>query len=360
MSRTAPKVTLSDADRQQLTTWANGASTPYRLVQRAHIVLMAATGARDIDIARQLRMSRPTVHLWRKRYLTRGLKGIEKDETRPGRKAALSAAQIKSVVDRTLHTKPVGATHWSIRTMSEAMGLSRMAIQRIWSAHNIKPHLVETFKLSRDKRFVEKLKDVVGLYMNPPEHALVLSFDEKSQIQALDRSQPILPLRPGIPERQTHDYKRHGTTTLFTALNTLDGTVIAKCSSRHRHQEFIKFLNQIDRETPSELAIHLIADNYATHKHERVKNWLKRHKRFHFHFIPTSSSWLNLVERWFREITTKRIRRGSFQNVEQLIRAIEEYVAHNNANPKPFKWTATADKILAKIAKCKEALGTLH
>ncbi|MEQ1887517.1 MAG: IS630 family transposase [Bryobacteraceae bacterium] len=360
MSRTAPTVTISDDDRRQLTTWANGASTAYRLVQRAHIVLMAATGARDIDIARQLRTSRPTVHLWRKRYLAFGLKGIEKDQTRPGRKVALTAAQIKSVVDRTLHTKPPNATHWSIRTMSGATGHSRMAIQRIWSAHNLKPHLVETFKLSRDKRFVEKLKDVVGLYMNPPENALVLSFDEKSQIQALDRSQPILPLRPGIPERQTHDYKRHGTTTLFTALNILDGTVIAKCSSRHRHQEFIKFLNQIDRETPADLGIHLIADNYATHKHEQVKNWLKRHKRFQIHFIPTSSSWLNLVERWFREITTKRIRRGSFQSVEQLIQAIEEYVAHNNANPKPFVWTATADKILAKIAKCKEALGTLH
>ena len=321
---------------------------------------MAANGDRDIDIAFKLQTSRPTVHLWRKRFLKLGLKGIEKDQTRPGRKAALSAVQIKAVVDRTLQTKPPAATHWSIRTMAEATGLSRMAIQRIWSAHNLKPHLVETFKLSRDKRFVEKLKDVVGLYLNPPEHALVLSFDEKSQIQALDRSQPILPLRKGIPERQTHDYKRHGTTTLFTALNILDGTVIAKCSSRHRHQEFIRFLNQIDRETPSELAIHLIADNYATRKHDSVKSWLKRHKRFHIHFIPTSSSWLNLVERWFREITTRRIRRGTFDSVPQLIQAIEEYVAHNNAHPKPFVWTATADKILAKIAKCKEALGTLH
>jgi transposase len=360
MSRTAPSVTVSQSDRVQLEAWAKSGSRAFRLVQRARIVLMAADGEKDIDIARKLRTSRPTVHLWRRRYRALGLNGIQQDATRPGRKPALSAATVKSIVDRTLQTKPPAATHWSIRTMSEASGLSRMSVQRIWTAHNLKPHLVRTFKLSRDKRFVEKLKDVVGLYLNPPENALVLSFDEKSQIQALDRTQPILPLRPGIPERQTHDYKRNGTTTLFAALNILTGLVISRCSKRHRHQEFIRFLNQIDKETPKELTIHLIADNYATHKHERVKRWFKRHSRFHIHFIPTSSSWLNLIERWFREITVKRIRRGTFNSVPQLIEAIEEYVAHNNKNPKPFIWTATVEKILAKIAKCKEALGTLH
>ena len=360
MSRTAPVVVVSDSDRAQLEEWSRSTTVQFRLVQRARIILMAADGERDVDIARRIRTSRQTVHLWRRRFLTAGLKGIEKDHTRPGRKPALTPRQVKDVVDRTLHTKPEAATHWSVRTMSDATGLSRMAIQRIWSAHNLKPHLVETFKLSKDKRFVEKLQDVVGLYLDPPDHALVLSFDEKSQIQALNRSQPILPLRPGVPERQTHDYKRNGTTTLFAALNILDGTVISKCSSRHRHQEFIRFLNQIDRETPSELEIHLIADNYATHKHDKVKNWLKRHKRFHIHFIPTSSSWLNLVERWFREITVKRIRRGSFDSVPQLVSAIEEYVVYNNEHPKPFVWTATVGKILTKIAKCKEALGTLH
>jgi transposase len=360
MSRVAKPVILGTGARETLQAWAQGTATPYRLVVRARVVLLAADGMSDKDIARKQRISAPTVRLWRKRFRELGIAGLETDRPRSGRPSTLTSEDIKTVVESTLHSKPTAATHWSTRLMSEATGLPRMAIQRIWSAHNLKPHLVRTFKLSKDKRFVEKLHDVVGLYMNPPENAIVFSFDEKSQIQALDRTQPILPLRPGIPERQTHDYKRNGTTTLFAAMNILDGTVIGKCSAQHRHQEFIRFLNLIDRQTPPQLSIHLIADNYATHKHPAVKRWLTRNKRFHFHFIPTSSSWLNMIERWFREITTQRIRRGTFHSVPQLIDAIKEYVAHNNANPKPFVWTATPEAILAKIAKVKETLGTLH
>ena len=244
--------------------------------------------------------------------------------------------------------------------MAKAQGISRMAVQRIWDRYGLKPHLTKTFKLSGDKHFVEKLYDVVGLYLNPPDKALVLCVDEKSQIQALDRTQPGLPIKKGRCGTMTHDYKRHGTTTLFAALSLLDGKVIGDCMARHRHQEFIRFLNKIDAETPSHLDLHLIVDNYATHKHPRVKAWMRRHPRFHIHFIPTSSSWLNLVERWFREITDKRIRRGSFHNVAELIAAIEDYLKCHNQNPRVFVWKASADSIMTKIAKCKEALGTLH
>src|SRR3990167_3250 len=251
-------------------------------------------------------------------------------------------------------------THWSTRSMAKALGVSKATVCRIWQQHNLKPHLVETFKLSRDKQFVEKLQDIVGLYLNPPDKALVLCVDEKSQIQALDRTQLLLPLRPGIPARQTHDYTRHGTTTLFAALSMLDGKVIGDCMPRHRHQEFIRFLQLINVQTPLDLDLHLIVDNYGTHKHPRVHSWLKRHPRFHLHFIPTSSSWLNLVERWFREITDKQIRRGSFQNVPSLVAAIQEYIDTHNQNPKVFIWSAPAERIMNKIAKCKEALETLH
>ena len=244
--------------------------------------------------------------------------------------------------------------------MAKAQGISRMAVQRIWDRYGLKPHLTKTFKLSGDKHFVEKLYDVIGLYLNPPDKALVLCVDEKSQIQALDRTQPGLPIKKGRCGTMTHDYKRHGTTTLFAALSLLDGKVIGDCMPRHRHQEFIRFLNKIDAETPSHLDLHLIVDNYATHKHPRVKAWMRRHPRFHIHFIPTSSSWLNLVERWFREITDKRIRRGSFHNVAELIAAIEDYLKCHNQNPRVFAWKASADTIMTKIAKCKEALGTLH
>jgi transposase len=360
MSRTAPPIILTDAERTVLEGWANSRSLPHRQVVRAQIVTLAARGVAGKDIAATLGISRPTVQLWRGRFLALRTAGLEKDAPRPGRKPRISPAKIRQVVEATLHSTPPNATHWSTRSMAAAQGLSEATIRRIWKQHNLKPHLLETFKLSRDKHFVEKLQDIVGLYLNPPDKALVLCVDEKSQIQALDRTQPLLPLRPGVPARQTHDYKRNGTTTLFAALSMLDGKVIGDCMPRHRHQEFIRFLKRIDAETPPGLNLHLIVDNYGTHKHARVKSWLARHPRFHMHFTPTSSSWLNLVERWFREITEKRIRRGSFHNVRALIEAINEYLDNHNQNPRVFVWSAPVERILAKIAKCKEALDALH
>jgi len=360
MSRTAPAILLDESERTTLELWSRSRSLPLRQVLRAKIVLMAADGVTNQDIATALNQSRPTVQLWRERFLALRLTGLEKDAPRPGRKPRIPPAKIRSVIDATLHTTPPNATHWSTRTMAKAQRLSEASIRRIWRMHNIKPHLVETFKLSRDKQFVEKLTDVVGLYLNPPDKALVLCVDEKSQIQALDRTQALLPLRPGIPARQTHDYTRHGTTTLFAALSMLDGKVIGDCMPRHRHQEFIRFLKKIDAQTPAELDLHLIVDNYATHKHPRVKSWFKRHPRFHLHFTPTSCSWLNMVERWFREITEKRLRRGSFSSLSDLISAINHYVENHNQNPQVFVWSAPVEKILAKIAKCKEALDALH
>ena len=330
------------------------------MVERAEIVLRAAEGQQSQAIASEMNLARPTVQLWRDRFAKQGLSGIEKDAPRPGRKPKLAAARVRRVIQATLETTPPNATHWSLRTMAKAQGISRMAVQRIWAGHGLKPHLIETFKLSSDPRFVEKLVDVVGLYLDPPDRALVLCVDEKSQIQALDRTRPLLPLRPGLPARQTHDYVRHGTTTLFAALSMLDGHVIATCMRRHRHAEFLQFLRKLDHETDPALDLHLIVDNYCTHKHANVIRWLRRHPRFHLHFIPTSASWLNLVERWFREITDKRIRRGSFRNVRQLIDAISAYIEHHNKNPEPFVWSAPVERILAKIAKCKEVLGTLH
>jgi transposase len=321
---------------------------------------MAADGLLSQQIARRLKVSRPTVQLWRQRFLALRLPGLEKDAPRRGRIPKISQRKVRAVVEATVHTSPPNATHWSTRSMAEAQGLSEATIRRIWKRHNLKPHLVKTFKLSRDKHFVEKLIDVVGLYVNPPDKSLVLSVDEKSQIQALDRTQPGLPLKKGRCGTMTHDYKRHGTTTLFAALNMLDGKVIGDCMPRHRHQEFIRFLNKIDAETPSEVDLHLIVDNYGTHKHPRVKSWLRRHPRFHLHFIPTSSSWLNLVERWFREITDKRLRRGSFRSVPELVAAIKEYLEGHNQNPKVFVWSASVDRILTKMAKCKEVLDALH
>ncbi len=358
--RSAPPIVLSAEEQPVLAAWARGRRWPLRLVQRAQIVQMAANGVLNQDIARELEISRPTVQLWRERFLALRLAGLEQDAPRPGRIPGIPESKVRAVVEATLHTKPPAATHWSVRTMARAQGISRMAVQRIWKQHNLKPHLVKTFKISRDKHFVEKLYDVVGLYLNPPDKSLVLCVDEKSQIQALDRTQPGLPMKKGRCGTMTHDYRRNGTTTLFAALGMLDGKVIGACMPRHRHQEFIRFLKKIDVETPSELDLHVIVDNYATHKHPRVKSWLRRHPRFHLHFIPTSSSWLNLVERWFREITDKRIRRGSFGSVPELIIAIKEYLDNHNQNPRIFTWTASAERILAKVAKCKEALGTLH
>jgi transposase len=321
---------------------------------------MAASGVLNQDIAVKLGTTRPTVQLWRDRFLALRLTGLEKDAPRPGRIPKIPPHKIAAVVEATLHTIPSNATHWSTRSMAKAQGLSESTIRRIWKLHNLKPHLIKTFKLSRDKQFVEKLHDIVGLYLNPPDKALVLCVDEKSQIQALDRTQPGLPIKKGRCSTQTHDYKRNGTTTLFAALSMLDGKVIGDCMPRHRHQEFIRFLNKIDSETPVGLDLHLIVDNYGTHKHPRVKSWIQRHPRFHLHFTPTASSWLNLVERWFREITDKRIRRGVFRSVPALIAAIKDYLDNHNQNPQVFIWSAPVEQILAKIAKCKEALDALH
>jgi len=360
MSRKAARIILSPEERATLDQWARSRTMPLRLVQRAKIIQMASNGMDSQDIAKMLKVSRPTVQLWRERFLALRLSGLEKDAPRPGRIPRISDEKVRAVIEATLHSKPPDATHWSTRSMSRAQGISEASVRRIWRQHNLKPHLTKTFKLSRDKRFVEKLIDVVGLYLNPPDKSLVLCVDEKSQIQALDRTQPGLPLKKGRCGTMTHDYKRNGTTTLFAALSMLDGKIIGDCMPRHRHQEFIRFLKKIDSETPSSLQLHLIVDNYGTHKHPRVQSWLRRHPRFHLHFIPTSSSWLNMVERWFRELTQKQIRRGSFHNVAALIRAIEQYIETHNQKPQVFVWSAPVEKILEKIGKCKEALDALH
>jgi transposase len=358
--RTAAPIVLAAEERETLTTWIRGRSLPLRLVQRARIIQLAADGVFSREIAQTVGVSRPTVQLWRDRFLALRVAGLEQDAPRPGRLPKIPQAKIQAIVEATLHTTPPQATHWSTRTMAAAQGVSEATIRRIWHLHGLKPHLVKTFKLSRDKHFVEKLYDVVGLYLNPPDKSLVLCVDEKSQIQALDRTQPGLPIKKGRCGTMTHDYKRHGTTTLFAALRLLDGQVIGDCMPRHRHQEFIRFLKQVDANTPLELDLHVIVDNYSTHKHPRVKAWLRRHPRCHLHFIPTSSSWLNLIERWFRELTDKRIRRGSFHSVPELIAAIHAYLDHHNQHPRVFTWTASVESILAKIGKCKEAYDALH
>lgn len=347
------RIILTPEEEATLNRWAQGKRFPLRLVQRAQIIRLAASGVFNHDIAHRLGTSRPTVQLWRERFLALRLAGLEKDAPRPGRIARIRHKKVADIVNATLQTTPPGATHWSTRSMAKAQGVSNATIQRIWKNHNLKPHLLKTFKLSHDKRFLEKLYDIVGLYMNPPDKSIVFCVDEKSQIQALERTQPLLPMRAGIPARQTHDYMRHGTTTLFAALNMLDGTVLGDCMPRHRHQEFIRFLQIIDTKTPLDLALHLIVDNYGTHKHPRVQRWLKRHPRFQLHFTPTSSSWTNLVERWFSEITLKRIRRGSFRNVKELIKAINQYIESHNQKPKVFVWTASVESIMRKISNVK-------
>lgn len=354
------RIILTWQEEAAINRWAHGKSFPVRLVQRAQIIQLAAQGVYNHDIAGRLNISRPTVQLWRERFLSFRLAGLEKDAPRPGRLPKISHQKVIAIVKATLHTKPANATHWSVRSMAKAQGISKDSVQRIWRRYHLKPHLIKTFKLSSDKRFLEKLYDVVGLYLNPPDKALVFCGDEKSQLQALERTRPLLPLRPGLPARQTHDYMRHGTTTLFAALSMLDGTVIGDCRPRHRHQEFIRFRQIINTKTPPDLTLHLIVDNYGTHKHPRVQSWLKRHPRFHLHFIPTSSSWLNMVERWFGEITSKRIRRGSFRNVKELIMTIKHFIASHNQNPKVFARTASVDSIMRKISKSKHLLETLH
>lgn len=360
MWKAAPALTLSQQDRDLLTALVRSGQTPQRAALRARIILGAAAGQANHRLAQELGISRPKVLRWRQRFAKAGVGGLLKDAPRPGRHQTLRAKQIEAIVNATLHTTPRDATHWSSRTLARAQGVSAATVQRIWRAHGLQPHRTERFKLSRDPDFVPKLRDVVGLYLNPPEKAMVFCVDEKSQIQALDRTAPVLPLRPGIPARQTHDYIRHGTTTLFAALNVLDGTIIGSCQNRHRHVEFIRFLEKLDRATSRRRALHLILDNYRTHKHPRVVEWLRNHPRFTLHFIPTSSSWLNLVERWFGEITRKRIRRGTFHSVPALTKAIYAYLRETNKAPRPFIWTATAAKILRKIKHCHEALDSAH
>ena len=351
---------LSTEDRKTLEGWVRSGKTEQRVAFRARIILKAAEGLSNHAIARSLSTSRPTVIDWRNRYELEGVQSLTLDRPRGLPFSALPKDKEAAIVAKTLYERPVAKTHWSCRSMAEASGVSFVSVQRIWNAHGLKPHLVRTFKLSNDPHFVEKLRDVVGLYMNPPENALILSIDEKSQIQALDRTQPGLPMKKGRAGTMTHDYKRNGTTTLFAALDVLKGEVIGQCLPRHRHQEFLKFLKLVDRQTPAHLDLHCIVDNYATHKKQEVQGWLAKHPRFHFHFIPTASSWLNLVERWFRDITDKRIRRDAFSSVAQLQIAIYDYIAHNNENPKPFVWTKSADDIITKVNRGKALLGTLH
>ncbi|MCP3963036.1 MAG: IS630 family transposase [bacterium] len=354
--RVAPKIVLSPDETLELEKLARGRRTSVRLAQRSAIVLLAAEGNENKRIASRLGISRETVGRWRRRYAESGMAGIEKDAPRPGRTPSISAAKVQEIVRKTTRSRPKGGTHWSSRTMATEVGVSATSVRRVWKRHGLKPHLVRTFKISNDPKFAEKLEDVVGLYMNPPEHALVLSVDEKSQIQALDRTQPGLPMKKGRCGTMTHDYKRNGTTTLFAALNTLDGTVISTCMPRHRHQEWLKFLKLIDKETPKDKELHLIADNYATHKAPAVKSWLAKHPRFHMHFTPTSASWLNMVERLFRDLTTKRLRRGVFLSVPDLIAAIEEYLESHHENPSPYIWTKSANDILAKVKRARQTL----
>ncbi len=360
MNNPAAPLPLSHADRDVLTKWARSESAPYRVVTRAKVLLMAGDGVANSHIATILGISRPTVLNWRARFRSDGLDSVGKVRPGRGRKPGIAAHQVQAIVHATLHEKPPGATQWSCRSMAKAGGVSPATVQRIWDAHGLQPHRVKTFKLSTDPAFVEKLTDVVGLYLNPPEKAVVLCVDEKSQIQALDRTQPGLPMKPGRRGTMTHDYKRHGTTTLFAALNVLTGKVIGQCHGRHRHQEFLKFLRRLDRAFPPDLTLHIILDNYGTHKHEAVRKWLAAHPRFKLHFTPTSSSWLNLVESWFSKLTQQRLRRGVFCSVQELVAAIKDYLTHHNANPKPFVWSTTVETILGKIRKCKAILETYH
>ena len=353
--RAAPTITLSTEEERRLARLARSNTTSVRLARRARIVLLAAAGMANQEIAAELKIGRVQVGRWRERYAEGGLAAIERDLPRGGRQPQVDAAEI---VRRTTQTLPAAATQWSTRTLAREMGVSDTTVLRIWHAHGLKPHRVESFKVSRDPNFIEKLEDIVGLYLSPPEHALVLCCDEKSQVQALDRTQPGLPLKKGRAATMPHDYKRHGTTTLFAALNTLEGSVIARCEARHRHTEWLTFLRQIDRETPKDKELHLVCDNYATHKHPNVQEWLAKHPRFHLHFTPTSASWLNMVERFFRDLTVDRLRRGVFHSVPELVAAIEAYVVDHNTQPKPFIWTAKANDILQKVIRANSRLSS--
>jgi transposase len=353
MRTAAIPTVISQEQRQLLERLARGRNTAHKLVLRARIVLGHGNCMSKVAISRMLQTSRPTVDMWLQRFRSGGVDALLRDAPRPGGKPPLAPEKEAQILEWTLQRTPKGQTHWSSRSLAKALGVGSTTVLNVWHKYRLKPHRTETFKLSRDPEFVAKVRDVVGLYLNPPEKALVLSVDEKSQIQALDRTQPILPLRPGIPERQTHDYKRHGTTTLFAALNLLDGTVIGRCLPRHRHTEFLAFLESLEASTPKRQQIHLILDNYGTHKHPRVRQWFADHPRYHLHFTPKGASWMNLVERWFAEITRRRIRRGTFRNVRELEQAIRAYIRENNKQPKPFVWTASAASIIRKVRRCK-------
>lgn len=347
---------MTSGERETLERLALSHTAPHREVKRAKVLLMAADGVANTRIAEEVGVTPVTVRSWRSRFSTDGLAKLGQVRGGRGRKPTITDEQVAQIVRLTTEEVPPGHTHWSCRTMAKRVGVSHAAVQRIWSDLGIKPHRVDTFKVSTDPKFEDKLIDVVGLYLNPPEKAMVLCMDEKSQIQALDRTQASLPMTPGRAGTMTHDYKRNGTTTLFAALDVLTGTVIGQCLPRHRHDEFLRFLNTINREVPKELQVHLILDNYSTHKHADVDRWLQRHKRFHLHFTPTSSSWLNQVERWFRDLTDKNLRRGIFASVPDLIASIEAYLNAHNADPKPYVWTATAESILAKVQRARTKL----
>jgi transposase len=354
--RVAKAIELDEQAERELRILSQRRRVEARVQQRARMILLAAKGWQNQDIAEEVKLDRRQVALWRQRFLDGGIQALLRDAPRSGRKPRVTPEFESRIVNTTLHERPAAATHWSTRTLAAHLGVSATSVRRVWQRNGLKPHLQSTFKLSNDKRFVEKLSDIVGLYLNPPERALVLSCDEKSQIQALNRTQPGLPMKKGRAATMTHDYKRHGTTTLFAALNMLDGKVIGMCQPKHRHQEWLKFLRRIDQQTPPELDLHLIVDNYCTHKHQKVQRWLARHPRFHVHYTPTSASWLNMVERFFRDITENRIRRDSFTSVRELQQTIYDYLEHHNDDPKPFIWTAKADDILAKVTRARGTL----
>lgn len=355
MPRPTAPLLVSEDQSKQIEQWLAALGTPQQVALRCRIVAAAGGGESEAAIAAALQVNRKTVRLWRDRFAAHGLQGLWDIAPGRGRKATYGPDRVKALIDATLQSKPKGITHWSCRLMAENQGLSKATVSRFWRSHNLKPHRIKKFKLSRDPGFLEKLTDVVGLYLNPPDQAIVLCVDEKSQIQALDRTQPGLPLKKGRCGTMTHDYKRYGTTTLFAALDVAQGKVIGDFHKRHRHQEYLQFLRRIDREF-ADKTLHLVIDNYGTHGHAEVKAWLKKHPRFVIHYVPTSCSWLNLIERWFAELTNKRIRRDSFRSVEDLVAAIEEFLAVWNEKPKPFVWTATVESIVAKLARCRQTL----
>jgi transposase len=354
----APRLVVSEADRKELLALSRQRNIPQGILLRVKIVLSAAQGRANHLLARDLSTTVTTGLLWRKRYEADGLAGLFTDRPRSGRPKQISSDKEAAIVEATIRTVPKDATHWSVRAMAVSQKVSPATVLRIWKKHKLQPHRIESFKFSNDPEFAPKVRDIVGLSMNPPDKAIVLSVDEKSQIQALDRTQPILPLRPGLPERQTHDYKRHGTTPLFAALNVLEGTVIGECKPRHRRQEFLLFLKRIDQSVDADVDVPLVLDNYGTHQHPEVKKWLAARPRYHVHFTPTSSSWLNQVERWFAEITRKRIRRGTFHSVRELTKAIHEYIRIYNHNPRPFHWVASASRIIRKVNKYRQTSET--